>query len=115
LAGAFSVLGSLLGRAMLVPISEVGSLTIALGWLATSLAFCGGAAGRLSIGAHFVGAAGVVVSTALIGITAWGFGDFEWRAVVGWVGLGVVLWLLPRRRQHWEPPEEQIRERKPPL
>src|SRR5262245_43317362 len=37
-AGGFTVIASFLGQAVLVPISEVGSLAAAVGWLATCLA-----------------------------------------------------------------------------
>ena len=44
--GGLSVLGTFLGRAALVPITEVGSLCGAAVWLATSLAYCCGAGGN---------------------------------------------------------------------
>src|SRR6185369_11773058 len=42
-AGAVTVIASFLGQSALVPISEVGSLASAAGWLATCMAFCFGA------------------------------------------------------------------------
>src|SRR5260370_27347429 len=53
--GSFTAIASFLGQAVLVPISEVGSLAAAVGWLATCLAFS-------------VGAGGVATTTRLRGI-----------------------------------------------
>jgi amino acid transporter len=92
LVGALGVLGTFLGKAVLLPISEVGSLAVALGWLATSLAFCCGAGGKLRAGAWLVGASGVVVSGLLAVIVAVGFGRYEWLALAGWVVFGLALW-----------------------
>jgi amino acid transporter len=102
LVGGFAALSTLLGRSVLVPISEVGSLTCALGWLASSLAFCAGAAGRLSCRAWLVGSSGVAVSATLAGIAVWGFGPYHLLALGGWAVLGAVLWYrigrLPEKR-----------------
>jgi hypothetical protein len=92
LVGALGVFGTFLGKAVLVPISEVGSLAVALGWLATSLAYCCGAGGPLRPGAWLLGACGVVVSGLLVVIVAVGFGFYEWLALAGWVIFGLVLW-----------------------
>jgi basic amino acid/polyamine antiporter, APA family len=93
LVGSLGVLGTFLGKAVLVPISEVGSLAVALGWLATCLAFCCGAGGKLRAGAWLVGACGVVVSGLLVVIVAAGFGRYEWLALAGWAVFGLALWL----------------------
>jgi amino acid transporter len=96
LVGSVTLLASLLGRAVLVPISEVGSLACALGWLATSLAFTCGAAGPLRRGARLVGLVGAVVSAALVAIAVAGFGWFHVLTLAGWAGLGLALWLRQR-------------------
>ena len=92
LVGVLGMAGTFLGRAALVPITEVGSLTCALGWLAVSLAFCCGAAGPLRPGAWVLGIAGVVVSGLLVPLILWGFGIYEWLALAGWAVFGLVLW-----------------------
>src|SRR5262249_47295612 len=93
LVGSLGALGTFLGKAVLVPISEVGSLTCALGWLATSLAFCWGAGGALRTGARLLGISGVVVTSLLVLIVAAGFGRYEWLALAGWAVFGLALWL----------------------
>jgi amino acid transporter len=92
LVGSVGIVGSFLGRAVLLPISEVGSLTCSLGWLATSLAFCWGAAGTLRLGAQWIGVCGVVVCGLLVVIVAFGFGPYEWLALAGWLILGLACW-----------------------
>jgi amino acid transporter len=96
-----TLLAALLGRAVLVPISEVASLTGALGWLATCLAFTCGAAGAVTRKARAVGLIGAAVSLALIVITARTFERYHWLALTVWLALGVLLWVVrqvqPRR------------------
>jgi basic amino acid/polyamine antiporter, APA family len=102
--GCFTVVASLLGQAVLVPISEVGSLAAAIGWLATCLAFCSGAGNvattpRLRI-IGYSGAA-VAIMLILIKVVPWipgSFGRYEWLAFGMWAALGLVLWT--RRQQN---------------
>jgi amino acid transporter len=91
--GGLTVLGTFLGRAVLVPISEVGSLCGAAVWLAVSLAYCRGAGGKATRGARALGAAGAVVAGLMMGITAAGFGIYHWLALGAWAAVGLVLWL----------------------
>jgi amino acid transporter len=96
LVGLVAVLTVPLGERILEPISEVGSLTCTLGWLATCLSFCCGAAGMLSRFEWIVGVTGVVIASALVVIVAVGFGPYEWLVSGAWAGLGVVLWQTRR-------------------
>jgi amino acid transporter len=93
LVGAVTVLAALLGETILEPISEVGSLTCALGWLATCLAYCCGAAGKLSRKDWAMGFAGTVLAALFVVIVASGFGVYEWLASAGWTVCGLALWL----------------------
>jgi basic amino acid/polyamine antiporter, APA family len=99
-AGVLTAAASFLGQAVLVPISEVGSLASAFGWLATCLALCTGAAGDMTPRAKMIGVTGVAVTTMLILIKVlpWIPGSFrvyEFTALAGWIALGAILW---RRR-----------------
>jgi amino acid transporter len=96
LVGLVTVLAILLGETILVPITEVGSLTCALGWLATCLSYCCGAAGALSILDRAVGTLGVLVAGLFIVIVASGFGFYEWLVSAAWAVCGLGLWI--RRR-----------------
>src|SRR5262249_33772498 len=92
LVGLLAAFITLLGPAILVPITEVGSFTCAIGWLATCLAFCCKAGGKLTRLDWTLGSLGAVVATLFIGIVATGFGNYEWLALGGWAALGTVLW-----------------------
>jgi amino acid transporter len=83
---------TLFGRAILVPITEVGSFTCAIGWLATCLAFCWGAGGKLTRLDFVLGALGALVATMFIVIVAIGFGNYEWLALGVWAVLGMALY-----------------------
>lgn len=91
---------ALLGDALLVPVTEVGSLAVAVGWLATCASFLarhpGEAPGR---GAALAGAA---VAAAIVAMKALPFvpGSFsvsEWIAFALWSALGLLFWRLRPR------------------
>jgi len=101
-AGLFTALASLAGQAVLVPISEVGSLAAAIGWLATCLAFSSGA-GKVadSTRLRLVGYGGAAVALMLIGMKVvpsipGSFGRYEYLALAGWIVVGFLLW----KRRH---------------
>jgi len=98
-AGALTAVASFLGQAVLVPISEVGSLAAAIGWLATCLAFSSGAGGvAKSLKLKLVGYGGAAVATLLIlmklvPLVPGSFERYEYLALGVWALLGLVLWL----------------------
>jgi amino acid transporter len=96
LVGGITVGASLLGRKVLDPISEVGSLACTLGWLATCLAYVCGAAGPMRLPARLVGVLGALLSFTLAVIVVLGFGKYHCLALGGWIALGVALWLWHR-------------------
>ncbi|MBI3948874.1 MAG: APC family permease [Acidobacteria bacterium] len=106
--GCLTAIASLLGQAVLVPISEVGSLTSAVGWLATCLAFCYGAGGALTPRTRVVGMGGATVAALLIVMKVLpavpgSFRLYEYVALGVWVALGFILW---RRRREPGPGAE---------
>ena len=90
---AATVLGLLLGDALLVPVTEVGSMAAALGWLAACASlFAVETSGRLRAIAAF----GAVVSLLLVLMKLLPafpghFSLAEWIALGVWVGLGVLF------------------------
>ncbi len=94
LVGGLTAAGTFLGKAVLVPITDVGSLCGAAVWLATSLAYCCGAGGQRTRAAWVLGITGAVVSGLMLIICADGFGRYHWIALGAWAGLGLVAWLL---------------------
>ncbi|HYM01199.1 MAG TPA: amino acid permease, partial [Blastocatellia bacterium] len=95
--GALTMLASFLGQALLVPISEVGSLACAVGWMATCAAFCRGAGGKPGGRALLIGATGALVAFSLIVMKLappipGSFDRPDYVALAGWVLLGLFLW-----------------------
>jgi basic amino acid/polyamine antiporter, APA family len=98
LVGGVTVGASALGREVLDPISEVGSLASSLGWLATCLAYVCGAGGALRPTARFLGISGALLSLVLAGIVVAGFGVYHWLSLAAWASLGFFLWTWHHRR-----------------
>src|SRR5215510_5391724 len=97
-AGCITAIASLLGQAVLVPISEVGSLAAAVGWLATCLAFLRGA-GKVadSPRLRLVGYSGATVALIMIlmkvvPLIPGSFGRYEYVALGVWIAAGFLLW-----------------------
>jgi amino acid transporter len=81
------------GQALLIPITEVGSVASAAGWLAACAAYYVMRPGR---GKRIVAAVGVVVGMAMIlmkviPVLPGHFSRYEWMALVLWISLGVAL------------------------
>jgi hypothetical protein len=96
--GAVAIAASCLGQAVLVPISEVGSLACAVGWLAACAAFCRGAGNAVTPRSRLVGVAGAVISGLLISMKLipaipGSFRGYEFIALGGWISIGAVLWI----------------------
>src|SRR5207253_3064402 len=90
---AVTVPATFLGRAVLSPITTVGSLAGALGWMAACLALSCGAGGATSRGTRALGLCGAVISLALAVVAAWGFAWYQWLAVAAWAAMGLLLWI----------------------
>jgi basic amino acid/polyamine antiporter, APA family len=88
-----SVVGLLLGDALLVPVTEVGSMASALGWLASCVSFF---LVEPSIRSRALTSLGILVATLLLIMklvpTLPGhFTQAEWLALAIWVALGAAL------------------------
>jgi basic amino acid/polyamine antiporter, APA family len=101
-----TLLGVLLGDAILVPITEVGSMASALGWFATCLSFWlvakgpnaeGTARGRAqSLITRIITALGICVSfllllMKLLPVFPGHFTHAEWLALAAWLFVGILL------------------------
>jgi APA family basic amino acid/polyamine antiporter len=103
LVAGLTLVGACLGDALLVPVTEVGSLAVGVGWLSACLAYAGRARrGQMNdargdaprLGAVYLASA---VSVAIIGmkVVPWVPGSFtgaEWFAFALWAGLGLLFW-----------------------
>ena len=88
----FTVSGTFLGDALLVPVTEVGSLAAAVGWGAACWA-----ALRRRCGKPSTAVAGAVVSAALVAMklvpgVPGSFSRSEWFALAGWLAAGGLFW-----------------------
>ncbi len=99
LLAAITAAASLLGDAVLVPISEVGSMAVGVGWSSACIAYL--ARSRrpareavLAIIGAAVGAA-IVLMKALPQVPG-SFTAVEWIAFLAWCGLGLGFWLARR-------------------
>ncbi len=90
-----------LGDALLVPVTEVGSLAVAVGWLATCAAFLfherRAPVRASSRAAVLEAAAGAAVSAAIVLMKVLpavpgSFSRSEWIAFAFWCGLGALFW-----------------------
>jgi len=100
-----TVLAACLGDALLVPITEVGSLAAGLGWCAACVALI--VRSRRLGATPWAGVAGVVVSAAIVLMKVvpsipGSFSRTEWIAFVAWTALGLVVWFVSRdgRERH---------------
>jgi hypothetical protein len=87
------------GQALIVPITEVGSMASALGWLAACAAYL-----RMDRGLtqRVIAACGVAVASLLVAIkllpgVPGHFSLYEWTAFAAWCVLGFILMQRPRR------------------
>lgn len=91
--GIATVVGLLIGDALLVPVTEVGSVASAIGWLAACLSFfVVEKATRL----RAIAALGIAVSVLLILMKVvpafpGHFSAAEWVSLVGWIVLGLLV------------------------
>ncbi|GLH74737.1 amino acid permease [Geothrix limicola] len=99
LVAGLTGLASFLGDAALIPIIDVGSLAVTLGWQAASLAALGRLRRAATPDPTGLALAGLsaVVSLALIAMKALpgipgSFTRTEWTAFGAWVALGALLW-----------------------
>jgi amino acid transporter len=99
--GVLTAAASFLGDALLVPVSEVGSLAVGAGWLSACLAYLAWSR-RATVASRpidralaAVGAvvgAGIVLMKAVPAVPG-SFGRAEWIAFGLWVGIGLVFWV----------------------
>ena len=97
--GMLTVAAAMFGDAILVPVTEVGSLAVGVGWLSACAAYL---AARPAGESPAMARCGAVVSIAIIFMKIIPFvpGSFtsaEWIAFIGWSLSGMTFWLMRRR------------------
>ncbi|MBV9481580.1 MAG: APC family permease [Acidobacteria bacterium] len=91
--GVATAAAMFLGQALLIPVTEVGSVASATGWLAASAAYY---AMRPTGGKRLISALGIVIALAMILMKIvpalpGHFNRYEWMALALWVLLGIIL------------------------
>jgi amino acid transporter len=94
-----TALAACLGDAVLIPITEVGSLAAGLGWCAACVALI--VRSRRMGATPWVAVAGVIVSAAIVLMKVvpsipGSFSRMEWIAFVAWAALGLLVWFVKR-------------------
>jgi basic amino acid/polyamine antiporter, APA family len=87
--------GALLGDALLVPVTEVGSLAVGIGWCVACVAFLRRAGGHgqgraLALAGATVGLAIVLMKT--VPAVPGSFTATEWLVFAAWCALGLMFW-----------------------
>ena len=96
---AFTLGAAMFGDALLVPVTEVGSLAVGIGWLSACAAYLAHRQPNESGTMAMVGCA-VSVAIVLMKIVPGVPGSFtrtEWTAFAAWSALGVAFWMLRSR------------------
>jgi amino acid transporter len=91
--GLFTAVAAFLGKALLVPITEVGSMASAVGWFATCTAYCRmkPAPWQRAVGLFGALVAGLLIAMKLVPLVPGHFTPYEWLALAGWCLLGLAL------------------------
>jgi len=97
LLAGLTAAAAFLGDALLVPVTEVGSLAAGVGWCAACAAFVRRGGG--GVGGTALAITGSLVSLAIILMKVipavpGSFTAPEWIALAAWCGLGLAFWLL---------------------
>ena len=91
-----TVIGLLLGDSLLVPVTEVGSMASAFGWLATCVSFF---VIEKNLRARIIAGTGAAVSLLLLLMKLvpafpGHFSSAEWVALTMWLALGLAFYLI---------------------
>jgi amino acid transporter len=100
LMAALTMAAAMFGDAILVPITEVGSLAVGVGWLSACAAYI---ARRRPDESAAMACAGAVVATAIVLMKVvpqvpGSFTRAEWSAFAAWSAAGALFWMLRRKR-----------------
>jgi len=105
LMSGLTMAGAMFGDAILVPITEVGSLSVGVGWLSACAAWLARRRGHASANeAAFMawfgsGVSVVIILMKIVPSIPGSFTAAEWIAFAAWSGLGLLFWLMrPRAR-----------------
>jgi len=99
LMAVLTIAAAMFGDAILVPITEVGSLAVGVGWLSACVAYLARREPSESAAMAVLGAA-VSIAIVLMKVVPGVPGSFttaEWTAFIAWSATGLIFWLARRR------------------
>jgi basic amino acid/polyamine antiporter, APA family len=102
LMATLTAAAAMFGDALLVPVTEVGSLAVGVGWLSACAAYLARRRGWGVNAPATMAIAGCVVSVAIVlmkivpGVPG-SFSRPEWIAFIGWSAFGLIFWLARPR------------------
>lgn len=104
LMSVLTIAGAMFGDAILVPITEVGSLSVGVGWLSACAAWLARRRGHASESAFMAwfgsGVSVLIILMKVVPQVPGSFTSAEWIAFAGWSGLGFAFWLLRPRSKN---------------
>lgn len=103
LMAVLTMAAAMFGDALLVPVTEVGSLAVGVGWMSTCLAYVARRP-RDGVGMAWAGAmvSAAIILMKVIPSVPGSFTTAEWIAFMGWSALGVTFWMLRTQKRHHE-------------
>jgi amino acid transporter len=99
LMGALTIAAAMFGDAILVPVTEVGSLAVGVGWLSACAAYLARRKTDEPAGMAIAGSA-VAIAIVLMKVIPQVPGSFtgaEWTAFGAWSALGLLFWVMRSR------------------
>jgi APA family basic amino acid/polyamine antiporter len=103
--GAVTAVGALLGEALLIPVTEVGSLTAAVGWFAACAAWwrLRPEPAQRAVSLAGMTVAGLMLAMKVLPFVPGHFSVAEFAVLAGWIGLGLILSRRARSHSQAEP------------
>ena len=98
---------AMFGDAILVPITEVGSLAVGVGWLSACAAYIASAGRANGTVAAWAGAtvSALIVAMKVLPFVPGSFTRIEWTSFLAWCGIGALFWCTRRPQRAQRPAE----------
>jgi len=104
LMAVLTMAAAMFGDAILVPITEVGSLAVGVGWLSACAAYIASAGRANGTAAAWAGAtvSALIIAMKVLPFVPGSFTRIEWTSFLAWCGIGALFWYT-RRPQRERP------------
>jgi amino acid transporter len=105
LTAVLTIAAAMFGDAILVPITEVGSLAVGVGWLSACAAYIAGAGRANGTAAAWAGAivSVLIVAMKVLPFVPGSFTRIEWTSFLTWCGIGALFWYTRRPQRAQSP------------